>query len=135
MHALEKNFSAPTSLFPTKIDFDIRCRLSKCTGQVRVVLYAKARLSWSVSSLNRPRKPSLPPSAWCENDPRHLPLSLRQLAQEVNHSGWIGIAMDQLLGPDTGRLFNDEAAAVAAKSESPEKAAKTIKDSLAKNHM
>jgi raffinose/stachyose/melibiose transport system substrate-binding protein len=51
---------------------------------------------------------------------------LRQLAQEINDSGWIGIAMDQLLGPDTGRLFNDEAAAVAAKSESPEKAAKAV---------
>jgi len=59
----------------------------------------------------------------------------RQLAQEVKDSGWIGIAMDQFLGPDTGRLFNDEAAAVAAKSESPEKAAKAIQDSFAKNRM
>lgn len=59
----------------------------------------------------------------------------RQLSQEVKGSDWIGIAMDQLLGPDTGRLFNDEAAAVAAKSESPEKAAKAIEDSFAKNRM
>jgi len=59
----------------------------------------------------------------------------QQLAQEVSASDWIGIAMDQLLGPDTGRLFNDEAAAVAAKSESPEKAAKAIQDSLAKTRM
>ena len=29
----------------------------------------------------------------------------RQLAQEVKDSGWIGIAMDQFLGPDTGRLL------------------------------
>jgi len=29
----------------------------------------------------------------------------QQLAQEVSASDWIGIAMDQLLGPDTGRLF------------------------------
>jgi len=43
--------------------------------------------------------------------------------------------MDQLLGPDTGRLFNDEAAAVAEKSESPEKAAKVIQDSFAKTRM
>ena len=42
--------------------------------------------------------------------------------------------MDPLLGPDTGRVFNDEAA-VAAKSESPEKAAKAIQDSFAKNRM
>jgi hypothetical protein len=49
---------------------------------------------------------------------------LRQLAREVKDSGWIGIAMDQLLGPDTGRVFNDEAAAVAA-----------IQDSFAKNRM
>ena len=60
---------------------------------------------------------------------------LRQLAQEVKDSGWIGIAMDQLLGPDTGRLFNDEAAAVAGKSESPEKAAKATQDSFAKTRM
>jgi hypothetical protein len=60
---------------------------------------------------------------------------LRQLAREVKDSGWIGIAMDQLLGPDTGRVFNDEATAVAAKSESPEKAAKAIQDSFAKNRM
>ena len=59
----------------------------------------------------------------------------RQLAQEVKDSGWIGIAMDQLLGPDTGRLFNDEAVAVAGKSESPEKAAKAIQDSFAKTRM
>src|SRR5215469_4935537 len=59
----------------------------------------------------------------------------RQLAQEVSGSDWIGIAMDQLLGPDTGRLFNDEAAAVAAKSESPEKAAKVVQDSFAKNRL
>jgi hypothetical protein len=33
---------------------------------------------------------------------------LRRLAQEIKDSDWIGIAMDQLLGPDTGRLFNAE---------------------------
>jgi hypothetical protein len=38
---------------------------------------------------------------------------------------------DQLLGPDTGRLFSDLAAAVAAKSESP----KAIQDSFAKNRL
>jgi hypothetical protein len=38
----------------------------------------------------------------------------KALALEVNHSGWIGLAMDQLLGRETGRVFNDEALAVAA---------------------
>jgi raffinose/stachyose/melibiose transport system substrate-binding protein len=60
---------------------------------------------------------------------------LRQLAQEVKDSGWIGIAMDQLLGPDTGRLFNDQAAAIAAKATTPEKATKAIQDSFAKTRM
>jgi raffinose/stachyose/melibiose transport system substrate-binding protein len=60
---------------------------------------------------------------------------IRSLALEVGKSGWIQMAMDQLLGPETGRLFNDEAAAVAAKSESPEKAAKAVQDSFAKNRM
>ena len=33
----------------------------------------------------------------------------KALALEVNHSDWICSAMDQLLGRDTGRVFNDEA--------------------------
>jgi len=38
----------------------------------------------------------------------------KALAVAVNHSGWICVAMDQLLGRETGRTFNNEAAAVAA---------------------
>jgi len=34
----------------------------------------------------------------------------KQIAQEVEKSQWIAIAMDQLLGPDTGRIFNDVSA-------------------------
>ena len=60
---------------------------------------------------------------------------IRQIAEAARDTEWIQIAMDQLLGPDTGRLFNDEAAAVAAKAASPEKAAKAIEDSFAKNRM
>jgi hypothetical protein len=51
------------------------------------------------------------------------------LALEANHSGWICNAMDQLLGRDTGRVFNDEAAAVAVGAQSPEQATKTIENS------
>ena len=56
----------------------------------------------------------------------------KALALEVNQSGWICNAMDQLLGRDTGRLFNDEAAAVAVGAQSPEQATKTIEDSWSK---
>src|SRR6185369_15938052 len=38
----------------------------------------------------------------------------KALALQVNHSDWICLAMDQLLGRKTGRVFNDEAFAVAA---------------------
>jgi hypothetical protein len=53
---------------------------------------------------------------------------LLSLAQEVNNSGWIGLAMDQLLGHDTGRVFNDEAAAVAAGIRFPEQSAQAIEN-------
>ena len=59
----------------------------------------------------------------------------KALALEVNNSGWIGIAMDQLLGRETGRVFNDEALAVAAGIRSPEQAAQTIENSWSKNRM
>src|SRR5215472_7035657 len=38
----------------------------------------------------------------------------KALALKVNKTGWIGLAMDQLFGRETGRVFNDEALAVAA---------------------
>jgi hypothetical protein len=41
--------------------------------------------------------------------------------------------MDQLLGPDTGRVFNDASAEVAAGNLSAEKAAKTIEQSWQQN--
>jgi raffinose/stachyose/melibiose transport system substrate-binding protein len=55
------------------------------------------------------------------------------IATEVAESGWIEIAMDQLLGPDTGLVFNDESAAVAAGSVSPADAAKAIESALERN--
>jgi raffinose/stachyose/melibiose transport system substrate-binding protein len=60
---------------------------------------------------------------------------LHTIAQEVEKTAWIAIAMDQLLGPDTGRVFNDEAAAVAAGSTTPEQAVKAIQDSWSQNKM
>ena len=57
----------------------------------------------------------------------------KEIAQEVEKSQWIAIAMDQLLGPDTGRVFNDVSAEVAAGSTTPEQAAKTIEDSWIEN--
>jgi raffinose/stachyose/melibiose transport system substrate-binding protein len=60
---------------------------------------------------------------------------IRSIAQEVDKSGWIQIAMDQLLGPDTGHLFNDQAAAIASKATTPEKATKAIQDSFRKTRM
>jgi hypothetical protein len=59
----------------------------------------------------------------------------KALALEVNHSGWIGLAMDQLLGRETGRVFDDEALAVAAGIRSPEQTAQTIENSWSKNRM
>ena len=60
---------------------------------------------------------------------------LRVIASEVEKSDWIQIAMDQLLGPDTGRKFNDASAEVAAGNMSAEKAAKTIEQSWQQNNM
>ena len=57
----------------------------------------------------------------------------KQIALEVGKSGWIEIAMDQLLGPDTGLVFNDESAAVAAGSASAEDATKAIESALERN--
>jgi len=59
----------------------------------------------------------------------------KAIAQEVETSQWIQIAMDQLLGPDTGRVFNDVCAEVAAGDTSAEQAAKTIQDSWNQNKM
>jgi raffinose/stachyose/melibiose transport system substrate-binding protein len=59
----------------------------------------------------------------------------KQIASEVEKSQWIAIAIDQQLGPDTGRVFNDVCAEMAAGNSSAEQAAKTIEDSWAQNRM
>jgi raffinose/stachyose/melibiose transport system substrate-binding protein len=58
---------------------------------------------------------------------------MKSVAQEVDKSQWIAIAMDQLLGPDTGRVFNDASADIASGNTTPEKAVKTIEDSWKQN--
>jgi len=60
---------------------------------------------------------------------------LKALATEMNNSGWIAITMDQLLGRETGRVFNDEAVAIAVGAESPEQAAQAIEDSWSENRI
>jgi raffinose/stachyose/melibiose transport system substrate-binding protein len=59
----------------------------------------------------------------------------KALALEVNKTGWIGLAMDQLLGRETGRVFNDEALAVAAGAKSPERATQLIENSWSQNRI
>ncbi len=58
----------------------------------------------------------------------------KAIAQEVGNSQWIAIAMDQLLGPDTGRVFNDACTDIAAGKLTADKAAKTIEDSWEQNN-
>ncbi len=57
----------------------------------------------------------------------------KQIAQEVANSQWIAIAMDQLLGPDTGRVFNDASADIASGNMTAEQAAKAIEKSWEQN--
>jgi raffinose/stachyose/melibiose transport system substrate-binding protein len=57
----------------------------------------------------------------------------KQIAQETATSQWIAIAIDQLLGPDTGRVFNDACADIAAGNMTPEQAAKTVEQSWEQN--
>jgi raffinose/stachyose/melibiose transport system substrate-binding protein len=59
----------------------------------------------------------------------------KALALKENHSEWICNAMDQLLGRDTGRVFNDEAAAVAIGAQSAEQATRVIESSWSKNRI
>ncbi len=59
----------------------------------------------------------------------------KALASDVHHSDWICLAMDQLLGRETGRVFNDEALAVAAGTKSPEQAARAIENFCSQNRI
>ncbi len=59
----------------------------------------------------------------------------KALALEVNNSGWICVAMDQLLGREAGRVFNDEAASVCGGAKSPEQATEAIENSWSQNRI
>jgi raffinose/stachyose/melibiose transport system substrate-binding protein len=58
---------------------------------------------------------------------------LRAIAAEVEKSQWIAIAIDQLLGPDTGRVFNDASADIAAGNMTPEQATSAVEKSWQQN--
>jgi raffinose/stachyose/melibiose transport system substrate-binding protein len=60
---------------------------------------------------------------------------MKAIAQEIQTSEWIGIAVDQLLGPDTGRLFNDVSADIAAGNMTPEAGVEAIEESWQQNKM
>jgi raffinose/stachyose/melibiose transport system substrate-binding protein len=57
----------------------------------------------------------------------------KAIAHEVENSQWIAIAIDQLLGPDTGRVFNDASADIAAGKITPEQAANAVEKSWQQN--
>ena len=57
----------------------------------------------------------------------------KAIAQEVENSQWIAIAIDQLLGPDTGRVFNDASADIAAGNMTPEQATSAVEKSWQQN--
>jgi raffinose/stachyose/melibiose transport system substrate-binding protein len=60
---------------------------------------------------------------------------MKAIAQEIQTSDWIGIAIDQLLGPDTGRVFNDVSADMAAGNITPEAGVEAIEESWKQNKM
>ena len=59
----------------------------------------------------------------------------KALAVQADHSDWICVAMDQLLGRDAGRIFNNEAAAIAAGTQSPEGATQVIERAWSKERI
>ncbi len=61
-------------------------------------------------------------------DATQAPL-LKAIAQEIDRSQWMEIAMDRLLEPETGRVMNDASADLAAGNTTPGKAAKTLEAS------
>jgi raffinose/stachyose/melibiose transport system substrate-binding protein len=58
---------------------------------------------------------------------------LKEIAQQIEKSEWLEIPMDQVLGPDTGRVFNDVSTDIASGNSTPEKGAKAIEESWQQN--
>ena len=58
---------------------------------------------------------------------------LKEIAQQIERSEWLESPMDQVLGPDTGRVFNDVSTDIASGNSTPEKGAKAIEESWQQN--
>ena len=58
---------------------------------------------------------------------------LKEIAQQIEKSEWLQIPMDQVLGPDTGRVFNDVSTDIASGNSTPGKGAKAIEESWQQN--
>jgi raffinose/stachyose/melibiose transport system substrate-binding protein len=46
---------------------------------------------------------------------------LKEIAQQIERSEWLKSPMDQVLGPDTGRVFNDVSTDIASGNSTPDK--------------
>ena len=60
---------------------------------------------------------------------------MKAIGQEVDKSQWLAIAMNMILGPDTGLVFEDVSADIAAGRTTPEKAVKALEASWQQNKM
>jgi raffinose/stachyose/melibiose transport system substrate-binding protein len=58
---------------------------------------------------------------------------LKEIAQQIERSEWLESPMDQILGPDTGRVFNDVSTDIASGNTTPQKGAKAIEESWQQN--
>jgi len=58
---------------------------------------------------------------------------LKEIAAEIEKSQWLAIAIDQQLGPDTGRVFNDASADIAAGKMTAEQATSAVEKSWQQN--
>ena len=58
---------------------------------------------------------------------------LKEIAQQIEQSEWLESPMDQVLGPDTGRVFNDVSTDIASGNSTPEKGTKAIEESWQQN--
>ena len=58
---------------------------------------------------------------------------LKEIAQQIERSEWLESPMDQVLGPDTGRVFNDVNTDIASGNTTPEKGTKAIEESWQQN--
>lgn len=60
---------------------------------------------------------------------------MKAIGQEVDKTQWLAIAMNMILGPDTGLVFEDVSADIASGKSTPEKAVKALEVSWQQNKM